>query len=402
MTVGLRAPIQRLSSHDALFLHWEHPWQPMHVGETLVYDGEFTADDMVAMLEARMASLPRYRQRVVFPPFGISHPTWEDDPDFDVRNHVDERWLPPEAGDADLSTFLGTIFMELIDRSHPLWHMTIVHGHDSGNTIAFLKLHHSMVDGVSSIEVIEVLHSPAPPASSDVTEALPPRSRGVLLREAVADELDRGLEAVGIAVKLLREGRVSELVQRGGVIGRTLRDIAPMLVSRPPGTPFNAPITPRREVAWLNLPMEEVHQVRRKLGATVNDLVLTVLAGALGAQMERGGFATDGEPLRCMVPWSVRQASQAGSLGNAVSMVVAPLFVDEDDPRDRLTAQQTAMADLRGKEQAVGIHELIAVGEWVPAPLYALIWKHWPRRYFPFNFVSSNVRGPAEPLFLDE
>jgi diacylglycerol O-acyltransferase len=400
MAVLNRSPVQRLSSHDALFLHWERPWQPMHVGETLVYDGAFDTDEMVSMLEARMSLLPRYRQKVVFPPWGIAHPTWEYDDEFDVRNHVAERHLPPGSGDAELSAFLGDLFCELIDRDHPLWHMTLIQGHESGNTIVFLKLHHSMVDGVSSIEVIEVLHS-APPAASAPQEVQPPRSRSVLFREAVADELDKGLLAAGNAVAVLREGRVSELIERGGVVARTLRDVLPMLVTRPPKTPFNAPITPAREVAWLNLPMDEVHAVRRQLGATVNDLLLTVLTGALGAQMERGGNVTENQALRCMVPWSVRQQSEAGSLGNAVSMVVAPLFVGEDDPRKRLVAQQQAMAELRAKDQAEGIHELIAVGEWVPAPLFALIWKLWPRGYFPFNFVSSNVRGPDQPLFLD-
>lgn len=185
-------------------------------------------------------------------------------------------------------------------------------------------------------------------------------------------------------------------------MARTLADLVPMLVSAPAATPFNAPITPAREVAWLHLPMEEVHAVRRALGATVNDLLLTVMSGALGERMRLSDCETDGEPLRCMVPWSVRQRSETGAMGNAVSTVVSPLFVDERDPGVRLKAQQESMSLLRGKKQAAGLHELIAVGDWVPAPLYAAIWKLWPQRFFPFNIVSSNVRGPAEPLYLDE
>jgi diacylglycerol O-acyltransferase len=166
----------RLSSHDTVFLHWERPAQPMHVGEVLVYDGTFTAADLVEMLRVRMSALPRYQQKVLFTPFGLSHPSWETDPDFDVANHVDERWMVPGSDDLALSSFVGGLFGELIDRSRPLRHMTVIHGHASGDAIIFLKLHHSMVDGVSSGEIIEVLHAPPPPAVpvAEVTQASSP------------------------------------------------------------------------------------------------------------------------------------------------------------------------------------------------------------------------------------
>ena len=141
---GLR---HRLSAHDFVFLYWERPEQPMHVGECMVYRGTFTAGDMVRMIEERMHLLPRYRQKVVFTPLGIAHPTWEDDPDFDIRNHVDEMTLPAPADDVVLSEVAGRLFGELLDRSRPLWRLTVLRGHASGNTVVLLKLHHAMVDG---------------------------------------------------------------------------------------------------------------------------------------------------------------------------------------------------------------------------------------------------------------
>jgi diacylglycerol O-acyltransferase len=394
---------RRLSAHDTVFLHWERPEQPMHVGEALVYAGHLSARELAKKIEARMALLPRYRQKVVFPPFGIAHPTWEDDPDFDVRDHVDERWLPAGSGDAELSKVLGELFCELLDRDRPLWQVTVVHGHQSGNTVVFLKLHHSMVDGVSSVELIQVLHSPAP-GTTPVSGPEQRRTAGrvELLRAALADNLDKGLDVAGNAVGLLRPGRVTELLQRSSVLLRTLADAVPMLVVPPPSTPFNAPIHAKREIAWLHLPIDDVHGVRKQLGATVNDLVLTLLSGALRRYMERTGHQTDGVALRSMVPWSVRTPSQSGTFGNAVSMVVAPLLVGESDPQKRLRAQQRAMQRLKDRQQAAGIHEMIAATEWLPAPLYAAIWRLWPKGYFPFNIVSSNVHGPRTPLFLDE
>src|ERR1700757_5091554 len=96
---------QRLSAHDSLFLYWEHPEQPMHVAECLVYEGNFDAAELTRMLAERLHLLPRYRQKVVFTPLGIAHPTWEDDPEFDLDNHVDERRLPAPGDDRTLSKF---------------------------------------------------------------------------------------------------------------------------------------------------------------------------------------------------------------------------------------------------------------------------------------------------------
>src|SRR6266568_3191752 len=162
------SPPRRLSAHDSVFLSWERPEQPMHVAECMVYDGHITAADMIGMIRDRMHLLPRYRQKIMPAPFGIAHPTWEDDPDFEVANHVDEQALPAPGDDRVLSRVCGELYCRLLERDRPLWHLTVLHGHAGGGTVIFLKLHHAMVDGVSSVELIEVLHStergtPPPP-----------------------------------------------------------------------------------------------------------------------------------------------------------------------------------------------------------------------------------------------
>src|SRR5207244_855885 len=177
---GLR---HRLSAHDSVFLYWERPEQPMHVGECMVYRGSITAADMVRMIEERLHLLPRYRQKVVFTPLSLAHPTWEDDPDFDVRNHVDEMTLPAPGDDV----------------------------------------------------------------------VLPERAAG--------------------AVDLLRPGGARRLLDRLGPLARAAVDAGPMTVVPPPRTPFNRPISPARQFAWVELPIDEVAAVRRRLDATVNDLV---------------------------------------------------------------------------------------------------------------------------------
>lgn len=102
---------RRLSAHDSVFLDWERPEQPMHVAECMVYEGRFTAADMVRMIDERIHLLPRYRQKVVAAPFGLAYPTWEDDPHFAASSHVEERTLPA-GDDRTLSRICGQLYCQ--------------------------------------------------------------------------------------------------------------------------------------------------------------------------------------------------------------------------------------------------------------------------------------------------
>jgi diacylglycerol O-acyltransferase / wax synthase len=399
-----RTLTRRLSPHDSLFLYWEHPEQPMHVAECLVYDGRFSAADLVQRIEERMHLLPRYRQKVVFPPLAIAHPTWEDDPDFAVANHVDEMDLPAPADDIVLSRVGGELFCRLLDRDRPLWHATVLQGHEKG-TVVFLKLHHSMVDGVSSIDLLEVLHGTAPDASpppppTEEWEPKPVPGPATLLRDAIADDmatLTRGaLEVVGT----LNPSVGRERLKRFGGMVRTLAGTAPLGMQPRPHTPFNKQISASRQFAWLELPFDEVTEVRKRLGAKVNDMVLAILGGALGRYMRRHGYDTDGVVLRVMCPVSMRRADQHGALGNLISMVIVPVDVGITDPLERLQSVKDAMEQLKETDQAGGLYDLAAAVKALPAPVFAAPWRFGQRRYWPHNITSTNVAGPRTPLYL--
>ena len=396
---------RRLSAHDSVFLNWERPEQPMHVAECMVYDGDITAADMVQMIQERIHLLPRYRQKVVPAPLGLAYPTWEDDPRFDVANHVDERTLPG-ADDRTLSRVCGELYCELIDRSRPPWHLTVLHGY-RGGSVVFLKLHHAMVDGVSSVELIEVLHSTEPrtsPPAQPAGEWRPQPEPGTFgrLRNVVANQVTTGLEAAREMVDLIRPGAAGVLAKRLATFARAAADTGPLALKPLPPTPFNAPIHPARDFAWVELPIDETRLVRKALGGTVNDLVLTILSGALGRYMRRHGYPTDGRELRALCPVSVRGTEGSGAMGNQISMVIAPLHVGIADGKARLEAERAAMQELKKRGQANGIHEVIAGANWWPAPLYRLVWKLWPHGYFPMHITSTNVPGPRQPLFLGD
>jgi len=404
MTSNLR---HRLSAHDAVFLYWERPEQPFHVCECMVYDGKFNAQDIKKMLAERMHLLPRYRQRVVFTPLQLAHPTWEDDPAFDLDNHIVEVDLPAPHDDKTLSQFCGDLFCGLIDREHPLWHLTVIHGHVSGNTIVFLKLHHAMVDGVSSVELIEVLHSTErgakpPPAPHGHWQPKPLPSASRRLLNALADQTDTVLDFYRGAASLLREPSLRSIGKRFKTLASAAVDTGKMVLLPPPKTPFNQPISAARNFCWLELPIDEMHRVRKHHGATVNDLVLAVLSGGLGRYMKRQGHEPAGVTLRSMCPVSVRAKDQSGAMGNQISMVAAPLHVGIADPVQRLQAEMQSMRELKEKDQAGGLFEMMSTAKYYPAWVWKAIWARWPMKYFPFNIVSTNVPGPKAPLYLDK
>ncbi len=393
---------RRLTTTDASFLYVEKPTQPMHIASCAVYEGHVSREQLVDLLEARMHLLPRYRQRVVFPPFGLAHPTWEDDPSFDVANHIDEVTLPAPGDDRVLSEVGGEIHARMLDRTRPLWKIVLLQGRPDGNTAAIAMVHHAMVDGVSGVDLQMVLHDltpdaapPAPPAAP--WQPQPQPDQLTLMQDAVRDRLTELAQTwTDEAFRLLRPRRVSERVRQ---LSAPLTSALPQLLNPAPRVPFNGPISGRRQFAWVELSFAEVRAVRSALGGTVNDVVLAVLSGGLGRYLRAHAVNTDGLELRAMCPVSMRRGDQQGALGNLVSMMIAPLYVGISDPVQRLTAEREGMERLKREDQAGGLYAFTELADLVPPA-----WQSYALRFdVPntlLNTVSTNVPGPQIPLYL--
>lgn len=393
---------RRLSTQDASFLYVERPNQPMHVGSVNVYDGHISREDLIEVLESRMHLIPRYRQKVVFPPFGIAHPTWEDDPDFDVQRHIQEVALPAPADDRTLSEVGGRLFAQVLDRSHPLWQLALVQGHESGNTIMMAMVHHAMVDGVSGVELQLVLHDltadaepPAPPEGQWQPRPLPDAL--TLLQDAVRDLATDAAQSW--AEESFRLWRPSELRERAEQLTNAVTSSMPYVMQPAPRTPFNSPVSNERQFAWVECSFPEIRAIRSALGGTVNDVVLTVLSGGLRRYLQRHDYPVDRVELRAMCPVSMRRPEESGALGNLVSMMFAPLFVGIADPIERLQAERAAMERLKQQGQAAGLYAMTNLAQRVPATWQALAGQvDVPNTLL--NTVSTNVPGPQIPLYL--
>ena len=397
-----RALNRRLTTQDASFLYVERPNQPMHGVGVAVYEGHLTLDEVIRVTEERLHLLPRYRQRLVFPPFGIAHPTWEDDPDFDIRNHITEETLRPPGDDRALAEAAAKYLVPPMDRSRPLWKMVVVQGRADGNTAIFSMVHHAMIDGVSGVDLMLVTHDltpdaapPPPPASPWQPAPLPdPLTQ---LQDAVRDQLTEAAQRW--TDETFRQFRPAEAAVRAQQLTNAMASALPQLLQPAPRTPFNGPVSRERAVAWTQFPFAEIRGVRTVLGGTINDVVLAVVAGAIGKYMRAHGYPTEGVELRAMCPVSMRRAEGRGGLGNQVSMIMAPLYVGILDPVERLRAEREAMEPLKEQDQAGAFYGMVEQRTTVPPFIQALAGQiEVPQTLL--HTVSTNVPGPQVPLYL--
>jgi WS/DGAT/MGAT family acyltransferase len=390
-----------LSPLDAAFLYVEKPRETMHIGSIMVYEGRIERAELEQLLLDRLHLIPRYRERVVFPPWNASTPMWVADPDFDIANHVDEVELTPPVDDRALARAAAAAYGGMLDRKHPLWKLVILHGLPDDNTAIVWKVHHAMVDGVSGIDLTMALHDFRPDAGAPAPPAEPWRPAPIpdpltLLQQAVEHRLTETARTfTESAFDLFRP---DGLAARASGLQRAASVALPTLMRPMAPTPWNRPVSGELDYAWVELSWSEVRATKSALGGTVNDLVLATLAGGLGRYLRARGFATDRVELRAMCPVSMRQTEERGQLGNLVSALTAPLFVGIEDPIERLRAEREAMEKLKQARTAEALHGMTRLANWVPPAVQAFAAGFAPPQPL-YNTVSTNVPGPQIPLY---
>jgi len=390
----------RLSPLDASFLFVEESTTPMHVGGLMTFDDTpgFDADRFVAQIGERLAGVPRYRQKIREVPVHLGLPVWVDDPGFELDYHVRRSALPAPGTDAQLRELVGRLMSRQLDRARPLWEIYLVEGLSDDRFAIVTKIHHAMVDGLSSIDVGTVLLDVTPtPRESPPDDWHPaPEPSGLeLAAGAVQEQLLRPQLMFGTAQRALLD--VRSVVRTGGAMLAAARS-----ASRPaPANPLNAPIGKQRRFGTSAGALDEYKAIRKAYGGTVNDVVLAVVTGAL-----RRWMTTRGEPVRAatavraMVPVSVRARSAGGRLGNQISAYFVDLPVGEPDPVARLKTVTAAMAGHKSSGQAIGASALIGlVGLATPTlhSMSARLTSSMSSRVF--NVVVTNVPGPQFPLY---
>ncbi|MDJ0865746.1 MAG: wax ester/triacylglycerol synthase family O-acyltransferase [Myxococcota bacterium] len=401
----------RLSALDASFLDLEDENVNMHVASVGIFDaGPLTGPDgaldferLRAMAGPTLTRSPRFRQRLAQIPL-LDHPVWIDDERFNLDYHLRHTALPEPGTERQLKRLAGRILSQKLDRGKPLWEMWFVEGLEGDRFAVISKVHHCMIDGVSGVELLGSLMDPGPEPGAGREEIashrwLPrPAPGGARL---LLDELGRRASLPFALARGAREAvrhpqRSFETAREavssvGEMLGAGLDGASP--------TPLNVGIGPHRRFDWLRIDMEAIKQVRERMGGTLNDVVLCVVAGALRGFLEGRGMRVDDLDLRAQVPVNVRASDQRRKLGNRVAMMLARLPVDEPDLQTRFERVVRTTSELKRSHQVHGGELVEELGDRVGKELLTSLVRLGARG-LGFNLTVTNVPGPRFPVYM--
>lgn len=402
--------MRRLSGMDAAFLYLETPTMHMRVQAVMVLDpstvpGGYSFEKIKAHLAGRLPLLPAFRRRLAHVPFDLHRPVWFDDPDFDFDYHVRHIAVPPPGTTEQLASVVGDIASRPLHRSRPLWEFWVIEGVEHGAVAVLARMHHATIDGVSGSSLVTSILDlePAPSDTAPLPDDWKPEhkpSQLELIQHAIVSRLRRPMP-LALALSMPR------LVRSAIGITRVRRDPGRPSGGTPfntPRTPWNAPLTPHRRVAFASVPLDEVKAIKNSFGCTVNDVVLATATGALRRYLERFDVVPD-RPLLAACPVSVRNDETVDiDSANKVSAMFVSLPTHLDDVEAQIAHIRDATKGAKAEHQAVGARTLMELGE-LAGPLSfglasRLLGGLASRGPVPINLVISNVPGPPFPLYL--
>jgi diacylglycerol O-acyltransferase len=396
---------------------------PLNVASVSVFEGAISLRACTRFIESKLPLIPRYRQRVVPAPYGIGLPSWEYDPDFDVRNHVGEVTLK-QGTESELKTVAGAILSKMMDRRRPLWDFTLIHGLKGNCTGVVTRMHHCLADGLAGVGLMNVL--------MDASPEVQPLARNKVRLSVPAQETPRTLvdelftSSVSLAEKVLTaQMELFEVCQQllaaaSGQVGEIksptpqanhaqpqipsmneFTRLMPELTTATQPLPFNVICRGPQKFRWAEIPLEDIKAVKQACGATVNEVALTLITLTIQRYVELKGVPLRGRFLRIVVPVSVRGNGSVSDLGNRITFlpVVIPLSIRS--PRKLVAAIRKRTAFLKSAHVAecVGLFGTMlgaipTVAQQIVGPIVSQV---------PLglcNLIFTNVPGPASCLYL--
>jgi len=400
--------MQPLSGLDSSFLYLEDAHQPMHVGSVLVFEGSMNFESFRETMASRVHLVPRLKQRLAMVPFGIGKPYWVEDPAFNLDMHLQHVALPSPGSWKELRGLAARIFSVPLDRTRPLWEMTLVEGLDNipqvppGSVALINKVHHAAIDGVSGTDMMGMLldmtkeprtFSPPPPRT------IPPVPNELeVLSHTARKIMGKPSEIKRVAGEIAGALRAAAKVRDGGVD-------APPVPMTAPHTSINHTITGQRIWNTALLELDRVKAIRKINGCTLNDVVLAICAGALRRYLDDKGELPD-KPLLGMIPISTRGKDEHGGMGNKVSGMLLDLATDVADPVERLNVIKEHTQGGKAFEKSGATRAFVDLWDFVPFGLANRVLRLYSRfriseMHNPvFNVVITNVPGPQVDMYM--
>jgi diacylglycerol O-acyltransferase len=393
----------RLSWGDSVFLNLEREGMPLNVGSVSLLEGEIPFQACVRFVESKLTMIPRYLKRVVAPPFNIGLPSWDYDPEFDLRNHMRQVTLK-NGTDRELKALAGKIFSKVMDRRHPLWDLTLVGGLKGNRTGLIARMHHCLVDGIAGVGIMSLLMD-----ASAVTPRLPrkkprvppPRDAATSLVEGLtasySDFINRILSAWSGALNLA-EGT---LANGGNLAPGEFSRLLPELTASTERLRFNVIYRGPQKFAWTEIPLAEVKAIRHACGTSVNDVLLALVTATIRRYSEQHGDRVKGRLLRVMVPVNLRGNDRPANVGNHISLVPVTVPLDIRPPHKLLAAVHRRTEFLKRAHAAELVSLVGGLIGVLPSPMQALAGPMISQLPItPFNMVCTSVPGPQFPLYM--
>lgn len=405
--------MRQLSGLDAAFLSLETEKTPMHIGGVSIIDpnpphGHLDLDSFKEYLASRLHMAPAFRERLAAVPLSLGRPYWIRDDSLDLDLHIERTQLPEPGGLKEISALMAWETSQMLNRDRPLWRVVLAEGVDNvegtpKGSIALISLvHHAAIDGVSGAEIMSVLYEP-----TEKPREVPPPADEPAQEPGKLDLLRKTGGNLVTSPKTLTQA-ISKTA--GGLLkGRSFRsqnaEVLPLPFSAP-RTRWSGPVDKERVWAPAILELSRIREIRRKTGATVNDVVLTVCAGALRDYLLLKDELPE-KPLVAMVPVSVRTEDEKGTMGNQVSAMLVSLATNVEDPLERMAEIRRSADASKVYHQAVGAKTLTDSAVFMPFSVAGLATRlytrfHLAERVAPvFNLVITNVPGPQIPLYVN-
>lgn len=411
---------EELNALDATFLELEQldPAAHMHIGGVMTFEprpegGAPSAEEVRDLLGERLAAMERYRQRLSAPTTGGLHwPNWQHDPAFDLAAHVREVRLPGSGGDEELREWAGDYYSNRLDRSRPLWELVVISGLEGGRWALASKTHHCMIDGVGSVDAALVMldgeRHPEPRPADDVAERsaeAPAAAGGPGLLDRIPGGSLLRLPA-RTASALIGAGRAGASLathpSQARDTARRSRALVEMLVRSEliaaPQSSLNVPIGGKRRVRTLEVPLGSLRDIKARLGGTVNDVILAVIASGLRELLLARGEEPPEKGLRAMVPVNIRAAGDQLAIGNRITSLFVPIAVAEADVWQRYRHQLEDAEGLKAGDQGMGTSAVLDLTGHAPPILHSMVARSlYATRLF--NLTITNVPGPQIPLY---
>jgi diacylglycerol O-acyltransferase / wax synthase len=417
--MALTKGLEYLSFGDALFLHLEREGTPLNIASLAIFDGELSTTDVRRFVASKLPQIPRYMQRVVVPPFNMGLPHWEFATDFKLTDHIHE--ISMKRGTiSELKSIAAKILSPTMDRRHPLWDLTLIHGLKQRRTGMIVRIHHCLADGISGMGLLNVLMDSTPevPVLKDHKIRVP----RAVLRAPGADLVDSAMQSwFSVLERLLQAGNeVLTLAQRATVGTTTgngesnehseasraqhqdqMMRLATELAGIPDRLPFNVLCQGPQRYEWTEVPLGDLKAIRNACGTTTNDVVLAILTAAFRRYTKLRGVNVRGRSIRIVVPVSTRDRHQSAELGNHISFAPfsAPLGIS--NPRKLLEVVHERMEFVKSARVAEFVSFAGTLLGAIPTPMQAVLAPVLSELPISVcNTICTNVPGPKKPLYL--